>query len=565
MIELPEEGEEVPEIPSLRNNLVASGNFDFCDYAYNVGILESGDPAFSVACVAVTVIGDRVLVVLPEGAWARKLAERRLPAGALKRPTAIKVTSVALHSREEPSSEADLRVWVGLLDPALESAVEYGGETADVDFPGEAELRRLPYAPAILAVCQDHFEFTTAESQVPTMAAPPGLDPLGDGIEARLEALEEMLGELRNVVTGGRNATAPQPMRTRPKTSARPSALRPPKVQPPAADELPANLDAAVAQQALQAGVSVKVLNEVAGVVGSKMNPRAGKAQARAAPPIESSDEEAEEAEGSGAVGGGDAIQTAVLQLTKLVSHLSEEKIRTKDKGLESLLDKAEGGGSTKDSVSYSRSRAAALRTLQRTLKVNPKLLYESLEQRLCEDWEDAGVVPGIAAGSVTARGWMEHRSRIQAYPASIRAGWALAGVWDCLRQNRVEEARARTGLALAALDQQACDRGSYLLAAEVSLEAPPPYSSFTSHQAPDAWDVPHSKLLDSRWVELMMHRLKDLSEYQERRLKLSGTRRQEENVEKDPKPKAAPKIKGKGKGKEKDGAKGERPPEPDK
>ncbi len=563
MIELPEEGEEVPEIPSLRNNLVASGDFDFCDYAYNVGILESGDPPLSVAVVAVTIIGAKVLVVLPEGAWARKLADRRLPTGALKRPTAIKVTSVALHSREEPSPEADLRVWVGLLDPTLEGAVEFGGEAADVDFPGEADLRRLPYAPALLAVCQDHFEFTTAESQGPTMAAPPGLDPAGDGIEARLEALEVMLGELRHVVAAGKTPTASQPMRATPKPAGRPPALRPPKAQRQETEELPGNLDAAVAQQALQAGVSVKVLNEVAGVVGNKMNPQSGRAQARAAPPVESSDEEAEDAGGSGAVGGGDAIQSAVLQLTKLVSHLSEEKIRAKDKGLESLLDKAEGGGSTKDSVSYSRSRAAALRTLQRTLKVNPKLIYESLEQRLCEDWEDAGLVPGITAGSVTARGWMEHRSRIQAFPASIRAGWALAGVWDCLRQNRVEEARARTGLALAALDQQACDRGSYLLAAEVSLEAPPPYSSFNSHQSPEAWDVPHSKLLDSRWVELMMHRLKDLSEYQERRLKLSGARKQEENLEKDPKPKAAPKMKGKGKGKEKDGSKGERPPEP--
>lgn len=243
-----------------------------------------------------------------------------------------------------------------------------------------------------------------------------------------------------------------------------------------------------------------------------------------------------------------------MIQLTKLVSHLSEDGIRKKDKGLESMLDRAEGSGSAKDGVVYSRSRAAALRTLQKTLKTNPKLIYESLEQRLCEDWEDAGAIPGINSGQITARGWMEHRSRIQAYPASIRAGWAIAGVWDCLRAGKAEEARARCGLALATLDQQACDRGSYLLAAEVCLESPPPYSSFNSHQPPEPWEIPHSKLLDGRWVELMMHRLRDLSDYQEKKLKLAGSRKVEE-IEK------VPKVKGKGKGKEK----GDKPPESEK
>lgn len=192
-MELEEEAEEVPEIPSLRNNLVASGDFEPCDYDYNIGILESGDPVVSVACIAVTIIGGKVLVVLPEGAWARKRSDRRLPAGALKRPTAVKVTSVALESREEPSAEADLRVWVGLLDPDLEGAVEYGGNSAEVDFPGEADQRRLPYAPALLAVCQDHFEFETAESQPPMMNPPPGLSRPEVALEVRLQALEAML------------------------------------------------------------------------------------------------------------------------------------------------------------------------------------------------------------------------------------------------------------------------------------------------------------------------------------------------------------------------------------
>ena len=113
----------------------------------------------------------------------------------------------------------------------------------------------------------------------------------------------------------------------------------------------------------------------------------------------------------------------------------------------------------------------------------------------------------------------------------------------------------------MAALDQQACDRGSYLLAAEVAMEAPPPYSSFQNHSAPEPFELPHSKLLDPRWVELMMSKLKDLSEYQEKKLKLSAPKKIDD-PDKPPKipPKPTPK-KGQGKGKEGKDGKGEREP----
>jgi len=81
-----------------------------------------------------------------------------------------------------------------------------------------------------------------------------------------------------------------------------------------------------------------------------------------------------------------------------------------------------------------------------------------------------------------------------------------------------VSEARARCGLALAALDQQAVDRGSWLLAGEVSLETPPPFHSFALHRAPEPWDLPHSMLVDPRWAELFMTKLLDISDYQEER-----------------------------------------------
>ena len=541
-------GEEVPETPSLRTNLVISGSGE-CLESYGIGCLEIDEPESSFAIIAVTVVDGKVLVVLPEESWARRRVDRRLPSGALKKAVGLKVTSCTLGDRTAPSREPDLSVWIGLLEPSFESAVTYDSELPEIDFPGEAEQQLVPYAPALVAVCQDHFAFVTAESQVD---GPPGLQHPMAEMELRLGALEQMLSEMRQ------DLRPPQMMAPTSKAAAnpRPSALRKPASARAQSSELPQNLDPAVAQQALQSGVTPEVLAEMSNIVGPAGGDKGRKAKSSGkALDATDGEESSEEEEGdAGLVDNSDPLRAAVLQLTKLVTHMSEDKVRKKDRGLESLLDKAEGHGLGKDSGGYSRSKAAALRELQKTLRSKPSLIYGALEQRLAEDWEDASIQPGISSSSVSARGWLEHRSRIQAFPASIRAGWALAGIWDCLRGGRNDEARARAALALAQLDQQSCDRGSYLLAAEVSLEAPPPYASFSAHLAPEVWELPHSRLLDPRWVELMMHRLRELSDYQEKKMKLSGARHQTvEDVEKPPKnPKPKPSPKGGGKGKEK-------------
>ena len=131
--------------------------------------------------------------------------------------------------------------------------------------------------------------------------------------------------------------------------------------------------------------------------------------------------------------------------------------------------------------------------------------------------------LPGASISRISARGWLEHRSRISSYPGTIRPAWMCAGIWDALAQNRIEEARARAALAVAAFDQQSCDRGNWLLAAEMTLEQPPPYASFASHAPPDAWEIQHTRLVDDRWAELFLAKLKDLAEYQEKKMKLGG------------------------------------------
>ena len=68
---------------------------------------------------------------------------------------------------------------------------------------------------------------------------------------------------------------------------------------------------------------------------------------------------------------------------------------------------------------------------------------------RLCHQGPNASSRHGLHGGkwqdSQSARGWVEHRSRVSSFPSSIRAIWSLAGIWDYLREGKYSEARART------------------------------------------------------------------------------------------------------------------------
>ncbi len=102
-------------------------------------------------------------------------------------------------------------------------------------------------------------------------------------------------------------------------------------------------------------------------------------------------------------------------------------------------------------------------------------------------------------------------------------------------------------------LDQQGCDAGNWLIVSELSLEGAPPYSSFSTHSPPSSWETPHTKLVDSRFFDLVVSKLEDLTDFQEKKHRLNGgggIRKTEDLPPKpNPKVKADPK-KGAGKGK---------------
>lgn len=64
-------------------------------------------------------------------------------------------------------------------------------------------------------------------------------------------------------------------------------------------------------------------------------------------------------------------------------------------------------------------------------------------------------------------------------------------------------------------------DRGQWALAAVGSLEEPPPFSSFTRHVPPDYTEAQHTRLWPTVWAEALMHQVRELDEFIERRSKL--------------------------------------------
>lgn len=62
----------------------------------------------------------------------------------------------------------------------------------------------------------------------------------------------------------------------------------------------------------------------------------------------------------------GDPVSAAVVQMSKILSSMRKEKARAKDKSLEGILDFAEPGSASASLTTSTRSRAAAVRSLQR-------------------------------------------------------------------------------------------------------------------------------------------------------------------------------------------------------
>ena len=407
----------------------------------------------------------------------------------------------------------------------------------------------LPHSAALVDVAKDKFQFHTASENPLAEPAAPGLADRVDRIEQAVLAMTSSIKAL----TARTQPSAP----AKPETASTQPAQLKPKAAKAGLDVV--GIDPGVVQAAVAAGVDEQSLQDMARLLSGNQAKLLKEKPAKAVvvrTPLEESEEEDGDAEKAGAGVGvveppqpsGDPVAAAVLKLTALVEDLHQQRSKHGSK-LEQALDSAAGSGSTTEGAGVgSRKNSLARRALRSALHESPEEIYTVVERLMLEDLTSRTLVPGMPRPELSARAWLESRSRLQNFPAAVRHAWGVAGVLDALIANRPKEARARACLMLLQSDQVAVDRGGWALAAEAALELPPPFHQFAAHITPDPTEQPMSRLMDPRWGEIFLQHIKETDDYIDRRRKYNnkhnnhGTEAQSEDTP-GPKPKAKPKA----------------------
>ncbi|CAE8619937.1 unnamed protein product [Polarella glacialis] len=393
------------------------------------------------------------------------------------------------------------RIWMGVLSSDAERYlfVPFDVDTLGFQFASTDPMEgvRFPLAEALNNAAAEHYTFMSAPSESGKemgIATPPK--------EAGLKPTAKAAGVKRAEPAGKADAAA-----------------------------VP-GLAPGLVRAARASGIDEATLEAMSALI-KKAPPRLGEqpaARARSGPLSESeaeveedaADEDEPLAQKQSASKG---VEKAISQLTKLVTMLASEKDSAKtvsklDRALEGLSQAGSGSTESGAPSGAARRSAAALRALRFALTDEPEQIYRPIEKAMGEQIRAQSDLPGVLLAA-DSRVWLEHRSHVQAYPTTIRWMWAIAGIHSCLKSERYEEARARTALLLAAGEQFSMDGGSWLLAAEILLEQPPPFSSFACHQLPEPTELQHSRLVDPRWIDAIMAKLKEAEDFQERRKRL--------------------------------------------
>ena len=522
-----------------------------------VGKLSIAENSFAILIIRFA--EEKLLVAVPHKAWHRRAQNRLLPAGSLTKPLSLQV-SVCLEDSRDQAAPENCKLWVGFLHRDYWQFVDFPEEAFEVDHNftilDSSEIC-IPFGEALQAIQEDKF---------PSPLTEPG----GAHESDRLTALEAQMASLKSgmdlllarrtplkedVESGFVTADAAEDVAAPPGLMA-PRPKRPPALKPPTRTQY-AGLDPGTVAAAVQAGVPAEHLEAMSKLVMEKPAKMGDVPRVTLpATPYNVLDDDAEEPEEvaelpDGAPASSDPVAQAIVTLTSIVKSISQTS--KKNQSLEDTLDAASGQALNSEQPGVSgKKHIKALEALRKALKSEPHLIYKSVEKLMEEDYALMGSLPNTGASSMTGRGWAEHRSRILGYPRAVRTTWSVAGVLDCLRAGAHEEARARCCLILCQMEQEAIDRGNFVVAAEMALEPAPPYASFANHVLPDQMEAPFTRIMDPRWVDSMVSKVKDADEYLEKRRKLGqkGNSQKAEGSEETTQPIVKPKGKQKGKGK---------------
>ncbi|CAE7842292.1 unnamed protein product, partial [Symbiodinium sp. KB8] len=452
-----------------------------------------------------------------------------LPSSALHRPVLAEVLAASEVDRRQPHPVWKVKTWIGILNQELVESVIFasGGEATtfgDADEGAEIIFAvagsggsaagpspACPLAASLTAIAGEHFSFHSAQEYAE------GEEELG--VPDRLAAVENAISELRSGIQALLDRSAPDgnkdaPANPGPKAKAGVGSRAGPAVEA----GLP-GLDPAVVKSARLAGIPEAQLEKMSKLVGGArklpVEPRGGGLD-----PLDDEEEE-DGAEARPGKGGGSELETVVVQMSRILQHMHKDK---KPGNLEDVLDRADGGSDPSGaSSSGGRSKAAAYQKLKSLLRSSPAEISKAVERCMSEDFTLSQSGPGLGQRPCTCRAWVEHRSLLQSFHGPIRQAWTLAGMVDAINDGDAELAKAIGLLGLASLDQAAVDGGSWLLASEISLEASPPFGAFGRPRTLDQFEARQTRLLDARWVSILMGRIREGDAYHAAKRSLGG------------------------------------------
>ena len=541
---------------------------------YRLGLLAVvvGEEEQSVQVIPIARFNGRHLVAVPLSAWHKTTARRVLPSRCFLKPTTIEVLVVDPNDMDNAVDGLRMRLWVGYLNDEVFDTVDMSLMEFDSDYSFEVngDTGYLPYAHSLVEVANEVYAFFSAAEDAPAGDGSDGDMPDGDAglgeVAGRVGRLEQMMQSMHATmeqvsqrlgvgalpqqrVTFSPSLSSSVKLSAPPKsTTTRPGALR-----KPAATQ--GGLDPALVAAASQAGVGQETLEEVSRLMSRNVKALKVKDLGSQVQPDPLSDvEEEEPAEGMEGEGygseqlSGDPMQQAVLHLTELMKGMTEDKKKRQSSKIENALEYTGSSSTESSTVGLGKRSAAARRALRQMLQEQPEEIFALLERLMMEDLMSQTLGPGMPAHALSSRAWVEHRSRIGAFKTSAHCAWATAGALDCLARGQVHAARARLIILLLQLDQAACDRGNWTLAAELSLEHPPHLGSLLQHNPPSEGEPPYSRLLDPRWGEIALAHLKEQDEFLTKRRGLGKPVKKDDAEDEKDSPRRKPKPKSKAK-----------------
>eukprot|EP00435_Cladocopium_sp_Y103_P062859 s246_g24.t1 len=524
-----EEGSELPTIFTSSGEVRL--HYEFAHFS-----IDEGGVTRIFNFVPIARLEGGLLAAFSKSSWDRTLAKRELPRRALSKPILVEVAIAAAGDLEESLEEEPIKVWVGFLASDLVAISQPGRAEGSLFEPCFEDVMdgdlRMPYARALVEVSEQHFAFqSAAEASLPSGAMPNGEEE-SPTMEERMRFLETSLHHIQ------KSLTVLAEERKKPEEGPRPKSR---------AERADSGGGAAKAKAAASLGQLwslAKVLQKPNRLPDQPARAALGRAEDVLGESEEEDGIEELGVGGDGAVAAANPMETAVLQLTKIVGKMAKSSGRD----LEALLDGADcGPADAAVGSSGGKSKAAAYKRLRSALTENPVAIYESIEKNMDTDFHQTRSAPGSSLQTMSSRAWVEHRSKVMNYPSSIRAIWQLAGIHDALKVGAFQEARARAAVALASWDQCSLDQGSWVMSQEVTLEPAPPYAAFTNKKLPETYEQAASRLIDERWLAVFQWKLKDQDSYLETKRRLTQSRAKGDG-KKEEKPQA-PAKQGKGKG----------------